>query len=162
VFFLKKRDSSKPLPVVISDFAMLRQVVSGDISSLQRQISGFWPGPLTVILKASSSVPNGLCSEDGTIGVRLTEYSWVRNLVHQAGFPVTATSANLSGEKPISDPKEARELFEGEIDLFVDGGETKGLLPSTVVDLSGGKPRLVREGAIPFVRLEKQWRDIIL
>ena len=155
VYRLKKREPLKPLSVVISDFSMLRQIISGDPLSFQQLISEFWPGPLTIIFKASPAVPIELLGEDGTVGVRLTEHHWVRTLVRQASFPITATSANISGKIPISDPEKARELFEGEVDLFVDGGETKGLLPSTVVDLSGKEPRLVREGAIPTTRLKK-------
>ena len=157
VYRLKKRGLSKPLPVVISDYDMLRYIISGDPMIFEPLISDFWPGPLTIIFKASSAVPEELCGKDGTVGVRLTEHPWVRDLVRQAGFPITATSANISGQKPISDPATARELFEGAVDLFVDGGTTKGLSPSTVVDFSGEKPRLVREGAIPFTRLKKHW-----
>lgn len=155
VYYLKKREPRKPISVVISDLAMLRQIVSGDSSSFQHLISVLWPGPMTIILKASSAVPDELLGQKGTIGVRLTAHPWVRALVHQARFPITATSANISGETPISDPEKARESFEGAVDLVVDGGKTEGHLPSTVVDLSGAKPRLIREGAIPFSRLKK-------
>ena len=155
VYCLKKRAPRKPISVVISDLAMLRQIVSGDFSSFQHLISAFWPGPMTIILRASSAVPDELLGQKGTIGVRLTAHPWVRALVHQARFPITATSANISGKTPISDPEKARESFEGAVDLVVDGGKTEGHLPSTVVDLSGEQPRLVREGAIPLSRLKK-------
>jgi L-threonylcarbamoyladenylate synthase len=155
VYRLKQRAPLKPHSVVISDLSMLRQIISGDPLSFQKLISEFWPGPLTIILKASSAVPNELLGQKGTIGVRLTAHPWVRTLVRQARFPITATSANISGETPISDPEKVRESFEGAVDLIVDGGETRGLLPSTVVDLSGEEPRLVREGAIPFTRMKK-------
>jgi L-threonylcarbamoyladenylate synthase len=157
VYVLKKRPPLKPLSVVISDFDMLQQIISGDASFFRKLLSDLWPGPLTVIFKASSAVPDELCGREGTVGVRLTKHPWVRNLVRQAGFPITATSANISGENPISDPAEAKELFRGKVDLFVDGGATQGLLPSTVVDFSRGKPRLIREGALPFTRLKKYW-----
>ena len=122
---------------------------------MSQLITQFWPGPLTIILKASNEVPSELLGQKGTIGVRLTAHNWVRTLVRQTRFPITATSANISGETPISDPDKVREMFEGAVDLIVDGGKTKGLLPSTVVDLSQDKPRLVREGAIPKAQLEK-------
>jgi L-threonylcarbamoyladenylate synthase len=155
VYRLKKRAPRKPISIVISDLSMLRQIVSGDFSSFQPLISAFWPGPMTIILKASSAVPDELLGQKGTIGVRLTSHPWVRALVHQARFPITATSANISGETPISDPEKARESFEGIVDLVVDGGKTEGRFPSTVMDLSGEQPRLVREGAIPLSRLKK-------
>jgi len=155
VYRLKKRDSLKPLSVVISDLSMLYRITS-EVPVIYRQlIQKFWPGPLTLILKASSTVPEELQGRAGTIGVRLTGHKWVRYLVRQANFPITATSANISGREEISNPEEARELFGGVVDLIVDGGETGGFLPSTVLDLSGNKPRLIREGAIPLSRLEK-------
>ena len=98
VFRLKKRESSKPLSIIISDISMLAPIVS-DIPPLFRPlIKEFWPGPLTIILKASSQIPVEM-QEEGTIGVRLTGHNWVRSLVSRARFPITATSANISGEK---------------------------------------------------------------
>jgi len=155
VYRLKKREPSKPLSVVISDLSMLFQITSDVPLFFRQAVSKFWPGPLTLILKASPAVPDELLGLGGTIGVRLTGHKWVRSLVRQAHFPITATSANISGEMAISHPKKARELFEGLVDLIVDGGATRGLLPSTVVDLTGKAPRLIREGAIPSARIKK-------
>ena len=155
VYRLKKREPLKPLSVVISDLSMLRKITSGDLLAFQPLFAEFWPGPLTLILRASSAIPDVLLGENGTIGVRLTAHPWVRALVRYTRFPITATSANISGETPISSPKQAKELFEGSVDIIVDGGKTKGFLPSTVVDLSGKAPRLVREGAVPSARLKK-------
>jgi len=155
VYRLKKRTPRKPLSVLISDLSMLHRISPEVPLHFRQLISKFWPGPLTLILKASSAVPKELLGPEGTIGVRLTGHEWVRYLVRQADFPITATSANISGDMAISNPKKARELFYGLVDLIVDGGATKGLLPSTVVDLSGKKPRLVREGAIPSSHLMK-------
>ena len=155
VYRLKKRDPSRPLPVVISDPGMLRDVIMDLPSVYEPLISAFWPGPLTVILKASPGVPETLQGSSGTVGVRLTGYKWLRALIRRAGFPLTATSANLSGEAEISDPEKAFKLFEGKVHLMVDGGKTRGFLPSTVVDLTGDKPRLVREGAVSSLRLRE-------
>ena len=155
VFRLKKRDPLKPISVVISDFSMLRRIVSEIPAYSRRLIQNFWPGPLTLVLKASSRLPEELKGEAGTVGVRLTSHGWVRTLVSKAGFPITATSANISGETEISDPEDVLKFFEGAVDLIVDGGKAEGVLPSTVVDLSGEKPRLLREGAIPLNRIAK-------
>lgn len=155
VFCLKKRDPLKPISVIISDLSMLRRVASEIPVSSHRLIQNFWPGPLTLVFRASSQLPEELKGERGTIGVRLTSHGWVRSLVREAGFPITATSANISGETEICDPKKVLELFEGIVDLIVDGGKTLGSFPSTVVDLSGEKPRMLREGAIPLNRIEK-------
>jgi L-threonylcarbamoyladenylate synthase len=155
VYRLKKREPVKPISIVISDLSMLHQITSGDLLTLQPLVAEFWPGPLTLIFRASSAIPDVLLGKNKTVGVRLTAHPWVRALVRQTRFPITATSANISGEAPISNPDRAKELFEGSVDIIVDGGETKGSLPSTVVDLSGKAPRLVREGAIPSAQLKK-------
>jgi L-threonylcarbamoyladenylate synthase len=155
VYLLKKRDPSKPFPVVISDLDMLHEVARGFQTAYKPLISAFWPGPLTLILKASPLVPRAIQGPSGSIGIRLTGHKWLRRLVRQAAFPLTATSANISGEAEISDPREAIRLFEGKVDLIVDGGKTEGLLPSTIVDLTGEKPRLVREGAVSSLELKK-------
>jgi L-threonylcarbamoyladenylate synthase len=147
VFRLKKRESSKPLSIIISDISMLDPIVSDIPPLFPPLIAEFWPGPLTIILKASPKIPVEM-QEEGTIGVRLTGHNWVRSLVSRARFPITATSANISGEKEISTASEAKKMFLGKVDLIVDGGRTPGMAPSTIVDLSKGMPRLIREGRI--------------
>lgn len=153
VYRLKKREAIKPLSVVISDISMLDQIVSEIPPLFRPLISEYWPGPLTIILKASLKVPKELQGE-GTIGVRLTGHTWVRSLVSRAHFPITATSANISGEKEISSPNKTKELYEGKVDLIVDGGVTQGIVPSTVVDMSEKEPLLVREGGISSSQLK--------
>ncbi len=153
VYRIKKREALKPLSIMISDISMLDLVVSEIPPSFRPLISEYWPGPLTVILKASPNVPSEL-QRDGTIGVRLSGHKWVRALVSRAHFPITATSANISGEKEVSRPHEAKKLYGGKVDLIVDGGITKGKVPSTVVDMSGEEPVLIREGAISSNQLK--------
>ncbi len=155
IYALKQRDFSKPLSVVISDIDALPKIAR-DIPPLFDSIAReFWPGPLTLIFKASSSVPKAIQGGSGTIGVRLPDHRWLRTLIKQSGFPLVATSANISGEREISSPQRVRSEFFGKVDLIVDGGKTKGGLPSTVLDISGDKPRLLRKGALPASAVEK-------
>lgn len=155
IYRLKKRPPSKPLSVVISDMEMLRQIVLAIPPDFETLVSVFWPGPLTLVLKASSRVPKELQSLSGSIGVRLTGHEWLRAMVRHASFPITATSANISGGEEIANPEEAVRLFGKKVSLIVDAGETKARLPSTVLDLTGRKPRIIREGAIPLSQLKK-------
>lgn len=115
----------------------------------------FWPGPLTLILKASSDLPREMLGPGESIGIRLPDISWIRGMITEADFPITATSANISGEKEIDDPKKIQDIFSGKVDLIVDGGKTGGILPSTVVDLSTSRPEILREGAVSRSELEK-------
>jgi len=70
-------------------------------------------------------------------------------LLNETAFPITATSANISGEKEIANPEIIRGSFFGLVDLIVDGGKTRGALPSTVIDLTSAKPVILREGVVP-------------
>lgn len=155
IYRLKKRESTKPLPLVVSDMEMIEEVAIDIPPVLGVLAKIFWPGPLTVILKASSELPQGLISLKGSVGVRLPALSWIRDLIEEAGFPITATSANLSGEREISDPDEVIKTFQGKVDLIADGGKTTGIWPSTVIDLTSTKPHIVREGAVPVSELKR-------
>lgn len=155
IYRLKKRPLSKPLSVVISDLDMMRQIVLETPAVFEPLVSDFWPGPLTLILKASPRVPKELQSLSGSIGVRLTGHDWLRSMVRHSTFPITATSANISGGEEIANPEEAARLFDQKVNLIVDAGETTGRLPSTVLDLTGKKPRLIREGAVSLSQLKK-------
>ena len=155
IYRLKRRPVSKPLSVVISDVGMIRQLVDETPPAFGPLVSDFWPGPLTLVLKASSRVPKELQGLSGSIGVRLTGHRWLRSMVRHASFPITATSANISGGEEIANPEEAARLFDQKVHLIVDAGETTGRLPSTVLDLTGKRPRIIREGAVPLSQLKK-------
>lgn len=155
IYYLKRRETAKPISVIVSDVNMVREIAE-DIPSLFWEIAGaFWPGPLTFVLKASSTLPKSMLGPGDSIGIRLPALSWLRDLLEKASFPITATSANISGEKDISDPEIIKGSFYGLLELIVDGGETSGTLPSTVVDLAVARPVIIREGAVPRSALGK-------
>lgn len=156
IFVLKKRDRTKPLPVVISDRRMLDSVVREIPPVAEPFIKRYWPGPLTLIFPANPLLPDELLGTTKSIGVRLPAHEGLRDLVNNAGFPITATSANISGEKGLSDPKKVFNTFVGKVDCIVDGGKTKGGHPSTVIDLTSPVPRILRKGAIPASELQKR------
>jgi len=155
IYSLKERKPSKPLSVLVSDKAMVEKIAV-DIPSLFWKLADeFWPGPLTLVLKASSGLPIPLLGPRDSIGIRLPAIRWLRKLVNEATFPITATSANITGKKEIKNPGKVIDLFSGKIDLIADGGDTRGILPSTVVDLTSKKPQILREGVFPRSRLAR-------
>jgi L-threonylcarbamoyladenylate synthase len=154
VYRLKKRQAAKALSVIASDLAMVREISGPPPLGFLALAGEFWPGPLTVVLPAAPGIPGFLAGPGRTVAVRIPPLAWLRALVRQLGQPLTATSANLAGEKELADPREVEAVFAGEIELLVDGGPAPGGLPSTIVDLSGERPRVLREGQIPRERLE--------
>jgi len=155
VYALKRRDASKPLLVLISGIDMAADLAADIPPLFRRAAENFWPGPLTVVLKASRRVPSELGAGTGTIAMRLPGLPWLRELAGKARFPVIATSANISGEGEISDGREARRVFDGRVDLIVDGGSTAGGPPSTVLDLTGPAPKILRPGAVTEASLRE-------
>jgi L-threonylcarbamoyladenylate synthase len=153
IYRLKRREYDKPIALVVSEMVTVRDICVDIPQAFEAMAQAFWPGPLTLILKASSKLPGLLLGEEGSIGVRMPDFCWLREMIRRAGFPLTATSANISGEKEISQPEEVTEIFYGKVNLIVDGGETPGGLPSTVVDLTSMKPKILREGALPSTKL---------
>lgn len=155
IYRLKKRKETKPLSVFISDLGMLERIAAAVHPSFFSLATEFWPGPLTLILKAAPGFPEDLLGPGHSLGIRLPNLSWLRELVRVVGFPLTATSANISGEREISDPEEVVQIFKNKVNLIVDGGKTPGGLSSTIVDLTSEKPKIIREGAIPRSKLMK-------
>ncbi len=153
IFALKGRDPAKPLPVVASGLGMVTKITALLPSTFRILAGEFWPGPLTLVLRAAPDWPHDLTGPGGTVAVRVPPLAWLRDLTDALGQPLTATSANLSGEKELADPAEVRAVFEGKLDLIVDGGPTPGGAASTVLDLTGAEPRVLREGAVPVSRI---------
>jgi L-threonylcarbamoyladenylate synthase len=155
IYVLKKREQGKPLSVVISGIEMAEKVAATlppAFSDLSRK---FWPGPLTLVIKAKPLFPPQMLGSGGSLALRLPDVPWLLELVREMDVPVTATSANISGEKEIDSREEVIEIFSGKVDLIVDGGKTPGGLASTIVDLTSAKPRVLREGAVPSDRLRR-------
>lgn len=155
VFRIKGRDPGKPVSVIVSDMSMFERIVQTPPPLFKAIAARFWPGPLTLILKAVPGIPADILGPDRTIGIRYPKLDWLRALVKTLGAPITATSANVSGEKELYDPRDVKRAFAGLVDLIVDGGRTPGLLPTTVVDLTQEKPRIIRDGQISRGALEE-------
>lgn len=147
LFALKGRPESRPILVLVDDPARVDRValLTGAAREL---IARHWPGALTLVLPARTSVPQELTAGTGTIGVRQSAHPVARALVAALGAPVTAPSANLTGGPPPSSAQEVLAVFDGRIDLILDGGPTPGGLPSTVLDVTVDPPRVLREGAV--------------
>ena len=113
----------------------------------------FWPGPLSLVLPARPVVQRATLGGGDTAAVRVPDHRIARALAAAAGFCITATSANPSGQPAARSADEVSDALRMNIDLLVDGGPASGLAPSTIVDLTGRVPRLVRAGAVAWERV---------
>lgn len=155
IFTIKRRPRHKPLLVIISQKAQLRSLVSEIPPLAEKLMEAFWPGPLTMIFKARSGLPALLTGGTDTVGVRMSSHPVARHLSAAFGFPLTATSANVSGGKNPLVAQDVCNQLGQEVDVVLDGGKTGGVKGSTIIDLTVLPPRIVREGDIPVDEVEK-------
>ena len=146
---LKGREDDKPILLLISDLDQGERVIEQRTAEFIELAARFWPGPLTIIGKATTDLPEGVSAGTGTVGIRLPADERVRELVKTCGGVLTATSANPAGREPARSAADVRSYFPEGIDLIVDDGEVTATEPSTVVDAITSPPRVIREGAIP-------------
>lgn len=146
LYAIKGRDSTKAIPVLIGDMADLEAVAPQPNPLALALAEAFWPGPLTLVLRRRPELTPQL-SEGDTIGVRVPDHPVARALLRAAG-PMGVTSANLSGGADTHSAGEVLAQLRGRIDLVLDGGRTPGSVPSTVVDVGGEAPVILRSGPI--------------
>lgn len=158
VISLKGRAPESPIPIIIADERMLRDVVAEIPPMAQRLMARFWPGPLTLVLPAKKGLPAPLLNREGGVGVRISSHPVAAHLARALGHPITATSANPSGKEPARTIEEARTYFSGKIQTFLDGGRLQGGKGSTVVKVSGDKMTIIREGEVSSRDLEGLFR----
>lgn len=146
LFALKGRPQTNPVPVLIPDASFVDRLAV-DVSDAARALaSAHWPGPLTIVLRAAAIVPAAICGGTGKVGLRVPGASVGQSLVRALGLPLTATSANRSGEPPALDEAAVREAVPGV--AVVLPGPAPGGPPSTVVDATEGPLVVLRQGAV--------------
>jgi L-threonylcarbamoyladenylate synthase len=151
IYELKTRARHKPLSLLIAQVAQAYEIARQLDSAFDRLAEKFWPGPLTIIVKAGSRLPLRVTANTGNVALRVPEAAIARAVVSALGLPITATSANLQGFSECTYANCVREQLGEKIPLIVDGGPTARSVPTTIVDLSGGGNSwmILREGAIP-------------
>jgi L-threonylcarbamoyladenylate synthase len=157
---LKGRESGKPILVIISDETEAERFIASRTGLFEMVVKRYWPGALTLVLKAREGVPAELTAGSGTIGVRLPDDEEVRDLVRACGGALTATSANLAGAPPARTAVDVARSFPSGLALIIDGGEARADRPSTVLDVSGTSARLIREGVISRRQLRETLQGI--
>jgi L-threonylcarbamoyladenylate synthase len=147
----KGRPDAKPLPLIVADAETARGLCRSWPAAAEALAGRFWPGPLTLVLPASTRVPDEVTAGTRTVALRVSGLPLARALSRAAG-PLVSTSANRAGEPPATTCAEALAAVGSAVALALDGGACAGA-PSTIVDLSGDRPALLREGAIAWADL---------
>ena len=150
IYELKTRARHKPLSLLIGETAQAYGLARQLDTAFDRLAERFWPGPLTIVVKAGTRLPLRVTAQTGNVALRVPEAAIPRAVVQKLGVPITATSANLAGRPECTTARGVMEQLGHEIPLIVDGGPTGRSVATTIVDLSGGGNSwlILREGAI--------------
>jgi len=155
IYNLKGRNFSNPLSVIIDKEENLCPLV-GDVPAVALLLmKAFWPGPLTIVFKASRITSPLLTAQTGKIGVRISSHAGSTTIAQKLGHPLTATSANLSGAAECTTAIAVARQIGDKIEAIVDLGETAGGRGSTIIDVTTNPPQILREGAISRQSFDK-------
>lgn len=152
IFKVKKRDRGKPLLILIGQKSDLKKYVKTITPVARKLIKQCWPGPLTLIFEKSRIIPSVVTAGSGKVAIRLSPNKIVRALIKQSGAPLIGTSANLSGHENIINPEMVIRQFDNKVDMIIDGGRTGRGRASTVVDATGEKLVILRQGRLKIIR----------
>ena len=154
IFQIKLRPAGLALPVLVSSWEQALSVTRGapDLArKLAHKLAGrFWPGPLTLVLPKSESLPPGVIGGMDTVAVRMPNHPVALELIKKLGRPITGTSANRSGEQDLSTIDDVIADLGNDVDYIIKAGPAPVGASSTVVDVTTDTIRLIRQGALPF------------
>ena len=150
VFLIKERPEGMALPVLLANLEQLSAVVAEVPEGALALAEAFWPGPMTLVLRRADTLPPRLTAGGPTVAVRVPDHPVPRELARRLGRPITGTSANISGAPDPQSLDELRSQVGGRVDCVVSAGPSPAGAASTIIDLTGASPKLIREGVIPF------------
>lgn len=156
----KGRGRDMPPPVLVPRAETIFGLVDGVDERILALTARFWPGPLTIIANAQPSLDWDLGDTHGTVAVRMPDDEYALALLSRTG-PLAVSSANLSGRPAATTVDEAQEMLGDDVDIYVDGGARTSGLSSTIIDLSGDAPRMVRRGPIESAQLREIVPELI-
>ena len=155
IYAAKGRPSDNPLIVHIADMDGLSEIVADVPDTAKKLADAFWPGPMTLVMNKKPSVPDRTTGGLDTVAVRMPVDEIARALIRVSGVPVAAPSANRSGRPSTTTAAHCVEDLDGRIEMIIDGGPVDIGLESTIVDVTGDIPMLLRPGAITLEMLRE-------
>lgn len=159
IFAVKRRPSDLPVPLIAADARQVGEMLGPLAPRARRLADRFWPGPLTLLIPALPRLAAEVTAGLPTVGVRVPAHAAACALAAACGFPLTATSANISGAPPTADPETIATELGDVLDGLLDAGLTPGGPPSTIVDTTTDVPALVRAGAVSWEEIQACLRD---
>ncbi len=154
IYRIKNRPSAMKLPWLIADVEQL-DVYGRDIPAWAYRLADeFWPGALTLIVKATEEVPDSYRAPDGTVALRMPDSEFIRDLIRQMKCPLAATSANIHGKPSATSDREFDQRVIDAVDIVVNAGDTPVAIESTIVDCTKETPKIVRQGALSAPTIE--------
>ena len=160
IYAAKGRPSDNPLIVHICDKAQIADIAAEIPNAAQIVIDKFMPGPVTIILKKKSVVPDDVTAGLDTVAIRFPAHETAQRLIAAAGVPIAAPSANLSGKPSPTKAKHVIKDMTGRIDAIIDGGGCNVGVESTIVDFTGERPVILRPGGVTYDDLKAQGIDV--
>jgi L-threonylcarbamoyladenylate synthase len=158
LFDVKGRASEKAFPLVAASVEQIEAQV-GDLPPLgHRLAAAFWPGPLTLVISAASTLPSIVTGGSGTVAVRIPGLALAREFALNAQRPLTSTSANRAGQPPASTVGAVLVELDEMVDAVIDAGPSRGGQPTTIIDVTREPPVLIRAGAVPWERVLESLR----
>lgn len=154
IYAAKGRPSDNPLILHISDIRMLDGIVSEVPDTARILMEKFWPGPMTLVFKKKPEVPYGTTGGLDTVAVRYPSHNVALEIINAAGVPIAAPSANTSGRPSPTKASHVIEDMDGKVDMIVDGGEVGIGIESTIIDVTGDVPMILRPGYITKTMVE--------
>jgi L-threonylcarbamoyladenylate synthase len=155
IYRIKRRDRSRPISVFLKGAEHTQSVVDCVSADAEKLMDKFWPGPLTLVFKCTSSKLCLVLAKGDKLGIRVSPSNLIARLLDRTGVPITATSANISGKKSCVAANRVFYFFNGRVEMIIDGGKSNVFLPSTVLDVSEEETSLIRLGHIPVDEIKK-------
>jgi L-threonylcarbamoyladenylate synthase len=154
IFKAKERPADNPVIVHIASKTDLYRLAKSVPSKVEKLAARFWPGPLTLVLKRSSTVPDVTVAGLDTVGIRIPRNKIALALIHMSGVPIAAPSANRAGKPSPTTAKHVMDDLAGRIDIVLDGGSTQVGVESTVIDMTSRVPQILRPGGTSYEELK--------
>ena len=148
LYEIKNRKLNKPICLLVSDMEMINKLAIDITKTELKLMKTFFPGPFTIILKKNKIIPNILTANTDTVGIRIPDSEITRKLIEYAGVPIATSSANISGNRSGTNLKNVFEELGNKVDYYIDEGESKIGISSTIVRVDSESPKILRQGSI--------------